>query len=175
MEERTKRKTRSDKGIARRPQTTAEAAVSTTVSRETEAHGNEERPERISVGARIEKLAAIAGPYLELDDDGQEVNWHYLFCEDNLSGNLERYKRGWYEIITDERGEPITYPSGQFRMILLKIPMKYYLEDRALLEKATSDRIKKEIVIGKDEYAPDAQNPEGGDSALKRNFIDPTL
>jgi len=60
-------------------------------------------------------------------------------------------------------------------MVLMRVPRNFYQEDRELQQKVTSDKLISKIKLDKDEYAPDAQKPEGGNSALKAEVTDPTL
>lgn len=128
---------------------------------------NTARPERMSIGVRQQKLEMISNNYPVSDE------WHKCWVEDDDKGNFERFKRSWYEPITTPAGELITFPSGPYRMVLMKVLTKYYDEDQKLLAAENSSRIVKQIAIGKDEYAPDKNNPAGGRQALTRDVVDP--
>lgn len=158
-----------------RPQTHQEAAITTPVSRESEAHGNTGRPERVSIGAKQEKLARLAKPYME----GEGTKYHHIFVEDDDKGNVDSYIAGYYEFVKQPNGDKVSYPSGQFKLVLMRIPMEYYEEDMALQAKESSDMIMTKIELNRaaGEYSPSAASPDGGNSALSRNegVFDPTL
>ncbi len=158
-----------------RPTTKQEATQLTPTNRETTAHGNEGRPERVSIGAKQEKLARLAAPYMQ----GEGTKWHHVFVEDDDKGNVDTYKMAYYEFVTDSKGNQISYPSGAFRLVLMRILLEYFKEDQALLEKESSDMLMTKIELNRQagEYSPDASSPDGGKSALSRNegLYDPTL
>ena len=158
-----------------RPKTTQEAALTTPVNRETTAHGNEGRAERVSIGARQEKLSRLAQPFME----GEGTKYHHIFVEDDDKGNVDSYIAGYYEFVKQPNGDKVSYPSGQFKLVLMRIPMEYYHEDMALQAKESSDMIMTKIELNRQagEYSPSAASPDGGNSALSRNegVFDPTL
>lgn len=158
-----------------RAKTHQEAAITTPTTRETTAHGNTGRPERVSIGARQEKLARLAKPYMV----GEGDTFHHVFVEDDDKGNLESYRMAYYEKVKDAQGNDVRYPSGKFSLVLMRIPMEYHKEDQELLAKESSDMLMTKIELNKQagEYSPSASTPDGGNSALSRNegVFDPTL
>lgn len=128
---------------------------------------NTARPQRVSIGARTQKLDMISDSF----PVGPE--WHKCWVEDDDKGNLESYKRAWYEEMTDERGGLITFPSGPFRLVLMKVLTKYHEEDKKLLAQENSNRMINQIALKKDEYAPGETHPEGGTQALTRDIVNP--
>lgn len=128
-----------------------------------EVHANTSRPQRVSVGARLQKLDMISSSF----PVGPE--WHKCWVEDDNKGNYEKFQRAWYEPVRDKGGELITFPSGPHRMVLMKVLTKYYDEDQKLLAAENSTRIVKQIALGKDEYAPGETHPSGGTQALVRD------
>ena len=133
------------------------------VTESVDVHENTSRPQRVSVGARLQKLDMISSSF----PLGPE--WHKCWVEDDNKGNFEKFHRAWYEPIRDENGDLITFPSGPYRMVLMKVLTKYYLEDQELLAKENSTRIVKQIALGPNEYAPGETHPTGGSQALVRD------
>ena len=88
-------------------------------------------------------------------------------------------RHGAHLLVKDEQGNPVSYPSGAFRLVLMRILMEYFLEDQALLEKESSDMIMSKIELNRQagEYSPSGSSPDGGNSALSKNegVFDPTL
>ena len=128
---------------------------------------NTARPQRESVGSRQDKLSMISNAHPVGDE------WHKCWVEDDDKGNYESFIRAWYEPVRDPGGELITFPSGKYRMVLMKVLTKYYDADQKLLSEENSARMKSKIALGKDEYAPDEKHPSGGRQALTRDVIDP--
>ena len=142
-----------------RPTNTMTAAEIATARVETqparEDKNNPVRPVRVpmAAGKRLE--------YSNLDP-----NYYYRWMSDK-DGRLEQAKQAAYEFALDEKGEHIIRHSGPNRLILMKLPMEYRLEDEKLKQQRVVETLQKENQLAPDEYLP-----EGRKHALQREADD---
>ncbi len=131
----------------------ATARVQTTPAREDK--NEPDRPVRVpmSAGKRLE--------YTQLDPD-----YYYRWMSDK-DGRLDQAKQAGYSFAVNEQDQQIMRQSGPNRLFLMKLPMKYRIEDEAAKQARVVETLKKENQLANDEYLP-----EGRKHALQREADD---
>ena len=92
-----------------------------------------------------------------LDQTGLDPNFYYRWMNDR-DGRLEQAKQAGYDFATDEQNQHITRTSGPNRLHLMKLPMKYRLQDEALKQSKVVKTLQKENELAPDEYLPDGRH-----------------
>jgi len=127
-------------------------------SRKTAAHINKNRPARIPLSA---------GNKLHVPESLRREGYHQYWAIDR-KGEIEQMKAAWYEIVTDDRNEPVTVPAGNGDThYLMEIEQKYYDEDMERQQKLNIDATAKQAQkLGDSEYVP-----QGHDNVATREII----
>ncbi len=104
------------------------------------------RPRRVAMQAR-KKLEFIQ----------QDPNYYYRWIQ-NRDGKLQMAKEAWYGPVKDDKGQEIFRQSGPYPLHLMRLPMKYRLEDEAEKQERVIETIKHESKLKQDEYIPDGRS-----------------
>lgn len=130
------------------------------LSREQIAHGEARRP----------RVPMNTGEFvLEVPESVIDPSKKYYWFEDNGKGRIERAKAAWWEHVQDpETGVNYCRISGDRKMYLMCIDMKYWLEDEELRERnyraSIGEDADKPLDNGIDSYVP-----SGHDNKIKVN------
>lgn len=127
-------------------------------SRATEAKKPANRPARV---------AMVAGAKLTIPSDFQndDKNHYRWFADD--AGRINQAEAAYYEKVADEKGNVIMR-KGPVDMYLMRLPMKYRIEDLELKKQAVKGKMIEEQKLGDGEYVP-----EGRKHAIQKEDIDP--
>lgn len=94
------------------------------------------------------------GSTLKLLHHGMDPNYHYRWMS-AADGRLEQAQGAWYEFVLDENGDKKKRTKGASTLYLMRLPMKFHLEDQKLKEHRIIDTLNKEQVLQDGEYLPD--------------------
>lgn len=95
--------------------------------------------------------------------------WYYRVFSDR-QGHIQSAKAAYYDHVTDSAGNNITRQGGPHKQYLMKIPMKYRLEDLKLKD----SKILGTIVKEQQDIAPDEYLPDGRQHVIEKDDYDPT-
>jgi len=131
------------------------------MSADVAAHQNEARPERVS---RMNQLKLSFPKYKR-----NEKEFFYKVATDD-TGNLDAYESDYYEFCHMPDGSKVCIKDKGQTHYLMRLPMKYRLEDLRLADERISGTIKDVQAIGSKEgfYLPD-----GKKSAMTLDRSDP--
>jgi len=117
----------------------------TSTSRNDKAHKSSARPARIPMSA---------GNKLHVPDEFKKEGYQQYWQVDR-PGVIEQMERAWWEKVTDDKGQPITVPSGETTLYLMHIEDKYYQEDMERQQKQNIETTAKQAQsLGEEEYIP---------------------
>lgn len=121
------------------------------------------RPPRVPMGAG--KNLSIPAKYTA----DKNYRYYWFIDDPRKVGRIEQAEAAYWEVVTDDSGAPITRPSGAGKMILMKLPMEYALEDKARKQAKNRARMAEESKLGPNEYAPTEDGrPEGNAEMLRK-------
>ena len=146
---------------------TATDAATKHVEMDSRESNADTRPARIPLGYGYN----LDTSGLILDKENYYHRW--FFEMSNSPGTIAGAKAAYYEHVTIDGGNNVTRPGkGAGMHYLMRLPMKYRLEDLALKNKLVLDTMDQEAQIGPGEYAPDpiTLKSEGGLSAIRREL-----
>lgn len=107
---------------------------------------------------RPPRIAMTAGMNLHVDESLLDrKNFYYRFFAESAAkgGRISSAKGAYYDHVTDKEGNNITRPGGGGdTMYLMKLPMKYRLDDLNLKEKKNAATMDAEYQLKSNEYAP---------------------
>lgn len=119
----------------------------------------ETRPPRVQMG-RGGNLT-----FSEAEMDKEKFHYYAFYDNPDRPGRIEQAKAAYWEHVTNREGQPITRPAGGGLHYLMRLPIKYWLEDLMVKKEKIRARMVGETKVGKGEYAPTADgHREGGDS-----------
>ncbi len=137
-----KRRGRPPKGM-----TKAEMEMSRVqVEQPRETKNDPQRPRRIAMQARK-----------KLDFLHQEPNFYYRWMQDR-DGRIDQAKEAGYEFVKDDNGQEIKRQSGPHPLYLMRLPMKWRIEDEAAKQAKVIETIKHESKLKEDEYIPEGHS-----------------
>lgn len=126
--------------------------------------------ERVRVPLNTGEKLSLRGYQLD------QKNFHYkwVYEHKDYPGQVSAHKAAFYEQCSDEQGNNMIVPAGNGAHYLMKLPMKYHIEDHKAAKKARDALRRRQAAIdpNKGEYAPTADGRrEGGESAVVSRSI----
>ena len=95
--------------------------------------------------------------------------WYYYVFSDH-DGNIQSAEGAHYAHVKDSAGNNITRQRGPYKQFLMKLPMKYRLEDLKLKDK----KILGSIVKEQQDMEPGEYLPDGRHHVIQKDEYDPT-
>ena len=139
----TKRKTSAKKASRDKPA----RPVSMKATTKAEQAHERVQEERIPMGATF-KLGGVT----------QDPNYFYYWIK-NMDGRLAQARQAAYEDVVDEvTGNPIIREGGKYPMHLMRLPMKYRLQDLERKNRLILGNIKEQSKVNEGEYIPGEQD-----------------
>lgn len=120
------------------------------------------RPKRQRLG-----IADLKLNYPEHLLDRQKFNYHWALDDPSKPGRIDSLIARYYEHEM-VNGKKVMRPAGANTHFLMKLPMKFYLEDKADKKQKILARSGEQNKIGANEYAPNPKTGEGegGETAV---------
>ncbi|MES2367696.1 MAG: hypothetical protein V4563_17600 [Pseudomonadota bacterium] len=121
--------------------------------------------ERVRVPLNTGEKLSLRG--MKLDTKNFHHKWVYEHKD--YPGQVQAYKNAFYEHVADEQGHHMIVPAGNGAHYLMKLPMKYHIEDHKAAKDQRDALRKRQAAVdrNKGEYAPTADGRrEGGESAV---------
>lgn len=114
------------------------------------------------------RISMEQGGNLDLLMDLDRDNYYYRWFSEQPSrgGRIQRAEAAFYEKVCDKSGQPITRPSGEGTMYLMRLPIEYWEEDQQAKREKVERTLRDEARVKGNQYAPTRTSPEGGDSAF---------
>ena len=130
-------------------------------------------PRSPNADARPARVLLSRGGKLDIAEhklDDKNYRYYWFLDDPQKPGRVQAAVAAYWEHVTNAQGQAITRPSGSNTHYLMRLPMKYAMEDLELKREKVRATMDKETSIGRNEYAPDQRGrAEGGTSALSRN------
>lgn len=127
------------------------------------------RPERVQLGRGNLNLR-----YPEHLMDRENFNYYWGLDNPARPGRIDYLLSRGYEHDT-KQGKKVQKPAGACTHFLLKLPMQFYLEDKAAKKQIILAKSASHNKIGANEYAPDPKtgDGQGGTTAVTRDGSNP--
>lgn len=117
---------------------------------------------------------------LKLKVPGYEFDWdnfqYRFFSESHSSTRVQDAKAAWWEHCVDHEGNPITRKNGSGgRTFLMRLPREHWEKDLAAKRQKVAATLDDQTKLGKNEYAPTENAPEGGRTSMVRQTESRTI